>query len=66
MIRSVWHLLSRVAAKLTEGTFVTGLRRYRQLAFKHNFGKRRHFQIDGFAFYDIHGRARETAGDFNS
>ena len=64
MIRSLGTLLSRVTAKLTERTFVAGLRRYRQLAFKHNFGKRRHFQIDGLAFYDIHGRARETAGDF--
>ena len=60
----VRHLLRRVTAKLTEGTFVAGLRRNRQLAFEHDLGKRRHFQIDGFAFYDIHGRAGETAGDF--
>src|SRR4029077_7423912 len=59
----VRHLLSRVTEKFTEGPFAAGLRRDRQLAFKHDLGKRRHFQIDSLTSYDIYGRSGEPAGN---
>ncbi len=58
------HLLGGVAAKLAEGTFVAGFRRNRQLAFEHILRQRRHFEIQGPAFDDIHRFPGQAAGDF--
>src|SRR5581483_5188591 len=57
------HRPDRVAAELAVRPLVADVRRDVEMTFQDDLGRRRHFDVDGLAFYEFHRLASERAGN---